>query len=254
MSQASPEHRSLRQLVYGSCVSRDLVEIALGGPDMVSGYVARQSLISAFSGRVSTLAVPDDAPLSPFQRRMVDGDIHRGLEEQLRAAAARGVEEVLWDLVDERLGVYVLEDGSPVTRSIDLMTSGLDAELSQRAALLPLGSSEHLRRWTSALARLHSVTAELGMRVTLLDIPWAERDDCGEATPGSFGVSAAAANVAFRPYVDAAGSIFGTASLDASEVMAARDHRWGPAPFHYTVDTYRRAAREVERARSAPAP
>lgn len=253
MSDESTARLPAPQLVYGSCVARDLVEIALGGPDVVSGYVARQSLISAFSGRPSTLVVPQGAPMSPFQRRMVEGDLHRGLEQEVRRAAGRGVRDVLWDLVDERLGVYVLEDGSPVTRSIDLMASGLDAQLADNAALLPLGSPEHLRRWTSALERFRSLTTEVGMIVTLLSIPWAECDDHGGATPVSFGISARTANAAFRPYIEAATSLFRTASLDTTAVTAARHHRWGPAPFHYTTDTYHRAAREVVRARGGVA-
>lgn len=234
-------------MVYGSCVSRDLVELADGGRGSVARYTARQSLASAFGGGRSDLTLPVPSALSPFQRRMVTDDLRSALPAQLREAASRGVRAVLWDLTDERLGVYALPDGTVVTRSIDLISSGLDATLAARvldgsAQFHEFGGPGHLDRWSRALAAFRDLARDLRLRVVLLDVPWAERDDLGRPTPSSFGTTARAANASFRRYVDLAARAVEVVTLRPHEVVAAHDHRWGAAPFHYTTETYLLAA------------
>src|SRR5690606_3435896 len=101
-------------------VSRDTFELLDTSRYSLLAYVARQSLISAL-GPATPLAVPL-AELSPFQRRMVEGDIGSDLRSRL-AAAARNTDLLLWDLTDERLGIYRMPDGGFVTRTPDVIGS-----------------------------------------------------------------------------------------------------------------------------------
>lgn len=257
MSSVDVHPDPVRFLVYGSCVSRDLVEYGLGGRRSVAYYSARQSVISAFSRPApSEVVPPHDAPLSPFQRRMVEDDLRSALPDRMRTAAESGVQHLLWDLVDERLGVYILADGSVVTRSIDLIACGLDDALRAEARQVEFGSTEHLRIWRDAVVGMRDLTTELGITVVALDIPWAERDSRGALTPTSFGRRASEANHLLRPYHDHLRDTGWclTAHVREDESVAAADHRWGAAPFHYADTTYAVAARRVRRLISGDLP
>ena len=61
--------------VYGGCVTRDVFEL-LKHDHELSGYVARQSLISA-SSPPSNLG--DDLPETNFEMRAVKGDLNSSL-------------------------------------------------------------------------------------------------------------------------------------------------------------------------------
>jgi hypothetical protein len=225
----------MRTVVYGSCVSRDSFALLPAASWELLGYTARQSLISAAAGPAN---IPKPPIESSFQRRMVWGDIEGDLASRLDAVAAT-CELVLWDLVDERLGVYESSDGRVVTRSVDLMSAGGMTE--EGWSLLELGTRRHLLLWERALDWfLETLEArDLRRRLVLLQVPWARSTNVGKPTPTSFGMSADDAEDRMRRYhelAEAAG--VRCASVDVADVQADAAHRWGVAPFHYTANTY----------------
>ena len=131
--------------VYGSCVARDTVEHLVPGTVRLLGYVARQSLVSAMSPPLDTDPGHLDALPSAFQRRVLGEDARSALLRTLARDAA-SLEVLLWDLADERLGVYLLPDGGAITRTAELVASGAEPAMAARARLLTLGSDEHLER------------------------------------------------------------------------------------------------------------
>jgi hypothetical protein len=236
----------VRTFVYGSCVARDTFD-RLGPGFELSGYVARQSLVSALSDPWDR--VPDVVQTieSPFQRRMQAGDLTSDLLVHL-ARRTGALDLLLWDLTDERLGFYVLDDGTVVTRSIELLACGLDDELARTARLVPFGTDEHLRRWVAALDELLERLDGLGLtgRLVVLGLPWARRTDDGRDVAPSFGVTAREGNRRLRPYHAALRRReVPMVSMRPWRVRASSSHAWGEAPFHYAEDVYAHVAEQI---------
>jgi hypothetical protein len=228
-----------RVFIYGSCVSRDTFEHLDPQQFKLVGYVARQSALSATTRPVELMAPPTFE--SRFQQRMVSGDFASSLRSQVASAAAR-TDLVLVDLVDERLGAYLLPDGSVITRSVELIESGAEQDLPQGTQHFAFGTQEHFEYWQTAIGYIgECIRHDMPQAtVVLLDIPWAESSKTGEQTPDSFGVSARDANTVFQPYAQFATRALGAqvVSLDPSEVMSSPTHPWGDAPFHYAERVY----------------
>jgi hypothetical protein len=156
---------------------------------------------------------------------------------------------ILWDLVDERLGVMELPDGAGyLTVSNELLASGM--RLPDGTVHVPFGDDRHFELWTESLDRFHHMLRAHGLlrRTVLLTAPWAVRTAGGAPTPPSHGVSAEEGNRLFERYVRAAAAWPGLAvvALTAQEAVGAEEHKWGPAPFHYTDDFYRTVAARVD--------
>src|SRR5690625_4557605 len=108
-------------LLYGSCVSRDMFEFLPEQFTLVE-YVARQSMISTISPPVPLPREP--ALKSDFQRRMVRGDFASALGSSLHDRATE-IDILVLDLIDERLGVIPVSGCRYLTRSQELLDSGL---------------------------------------------------------------------------------------------------------------------------------
>ncbi|PWD50868.1 hypothetical protein C8046_09600 [Serinibacter arcticus] len=234
----------LRTLVVGSCVSRDTVPHLPDGDAGLVGYVARQSLISAYAPPVVLLEPP--AIASPFQQRMVRGDFASDLPAVLRRLAG-GVDLVLWDLVDERLGVYVLPDDTAVTRTVDLVAAQAETDVAAAGVLVRLGEEAHLEMWREAATRFVAGVAELhpGAALVAVGLPWAELTTSGAPTPASFGVAAAEANRRYEPYYAVVEALGAPVVGRGLAVRGSVEHPWGEAPFHYDSAAYRAVADAV---------
>jgi hypothetical protein len=235
----------IRTFIWGSCVARDTFEYLPSQEFTLLRYVARQSAVSAASRPVS-LVEPPKLP-SAFQHRMLVGDFASNLRAEL--AVHTSTDLVLLDLVDERLGVYVLPDDTVLTRSLELIQSNIEARLPEGTRYLKFGTPEHYERWSASVEELGGALCNLvpDAKVVLLDVPWAQRSASGAETPRSFGVSAADANPRFRPYVVRAVEALGAhlVSLQDRDVTADDNHVWGLAPFHYTAQVYEAAVERL---------
>lgn len=239
-------------LVVGSCVSRDAIPFVRPSTRL-TGYIARQSLISAF-------AAPSDLPPeiedldSPFQRRMMAADFSSSLPTRVRDLAP-GTDVVVWDLVDERLGVFVWPDGRATTRTIEWQRLHPDGAVPEGARHVAFGTDEHLALFERALVHWDKLLSESGMlsRTVLLAPRWAERTTEGAPTPKSFGVDAATANATTERYLDLIRASMPVPVVGRSVTTAAGDdHHWGPAPFHFDDATEHALAAEL--ARHTPQP
>jgi|GEM_PF-2561686 len=235
-----------RVFIYGSCVARDTFEHFDPDQFELVQYVARQSALSAYT-RPVTLVEPPQLE-SSFQQRMVSGDYASSLQTLIPEAAHR-TDLVLVDLTDERLGAYVLPDGSVITRSTELINSGAEHHLPAGSQHLPFGSDQHFQYWSQGIAAVGELIRHHmpHAAVVLLNIPWAERSESGAPTPASFGISAEEANPVFDAYVNVATQALRAevVSLRPEEVVSSPDHPWGDAPFHYAEDVYLHAVKAI---------
>lgn len=235
-------------LVYGSCVGRDTLEHVPAGRARLVRYVARQSLLSAFSPSRAEIDVSSLS--SAFQRRMVQGDLIGSLRLELQRHAP-SVHMVLWDLFDERLGAYRTPEGTFVTRTAEALRAGLeDLAAEQSWRLVPFGSDAHYSHWVHALRRFAELCESVGVagKVVLLDVPWATHTISGAPTPSSYGVTAEVANALRARYVISARNELPwlhVVTVDISAVVADEGHKWGLAPFHFAPSVHRRLATEI---------
>ncbi|ERG65118.1 hypothetical protein L332_11795 [Agrococcus pavilionensis RW1] len=233
-------------LVYGSCVARDTVDFAATGTVALQGYIARQSLISA--GSDASLHLPGALEInSKFQERMIRADFRGNLYERLGAAAGE-VDVLLWDLADERHGVYRFDDGTIVTRSIDNIRM---PELEDRFAVaerIEFGTDEHFTLWSERAAAFKTRLGELSLfeRTVVLEVPWAVLTTEGKPSPWSMGVRAKDANKRYARYYELLRRLgFRMVRIDEGVVLADPAHKWGLAPFHYSPAVYREVLRQL---------
>ncbi|MET4077424.1 DUF6270 domain-containing protein [Janibacter sp. UYMM211] len=252
---ACPSFEEPALLLVGSCVSRDLIGF-MSPPVSLVGYHARQSLISAFApGRPAPAEV--DQLASSFQRRMLAADFRSDLPERVRVSAS-SVDAVVWDVVDERLGVFVHPDGSVTTDTVEWRRLHPDGRPPAGARRVAFGTAEHKALYRDALQLWRALLVETGLlrRTILLAPRWAARTTSGQVVPPSFGVEAEEGSRVQSDYVDMIREIVGVAMVGTDvETVAGDDHRWGAAPFHFDDQTERVLARSVldhVRDRSAP--
>ncbi|WP_275002740.1 DUF6270 domain-containing protein [Promicromonospora iranensis] len=235
-----------RVFIYGSCVSRDTFEHLDPEHFELVEYVARQSVLSAYTKPVELMAPP--TLKSRFQQRMITGDFSSSLRSLL-ATHSSATDFVLVDLTDERLGAYMLPDGSFVTRSVELIESGGEQYLPQGTKHIAFGTQQHFDYWTTAMEYVGEQmrTRMPQATIVLLDIPWAEWSETGSQTPGSFGMQAPDANPVFRSYARMAAQALGAhvISMEPSEVVSSPHHPWGDAPFHYAEKVYLEIVRRL---------
>ncbi len=246
-------HTPTRLFVYGSCVSRDTVETMDRGDVHLVAYIARQSLVSALGPPAPAHLAP--AGLSRFQRRMVEGDLRSDLPDRVQQHGTE-VDLLVWDLTDERLGVYALPDGSFVTRSAEIVGSELERRVREEGELVEFGTDRHFDLWREAAGRWLALLRRFHLteRTVVLAPPWATHLSDGGPVPSSFGLEPATANELYERYLDVLRAEgLPVARTDEATTLASADHRWGAAPFHYDDATYASLVAHIEsRARALP--
>ena len=161
-----------RVFAYGSCVSRDTLGPAARADGLVvAGYVARQSVISAFGG----VAECGDSDLSSikskFQRSMVRGDLVGDLASKI--AEASDVDLILWDLTDERFGVRIDHTGAYFTPSSESAGHLAKTNLYTGGSALRFGTDEHFGEFCGAARKFAEMLAERNLldRTLLAAVP-----------------------------------------------------------------------------------
>lgn len=230
--------------ILGSCVGRDTLETMDRDQYPITTYVSRHSLLSAGSDASPNLPATYKTS-SKFQLRNVRRDVKGHL---LRTIVEEGDADVLlWDLVDERHGVYEFADGSVMTRSIDVLGIPALQEAVEGARHVPFGSEEHFLRWVGAANLFLDALDVLGLRdrVLVIAVAWATHDLTGSLTPPSMGVRADEANRTFARYYDHL-ERQGLRVFHIEDPLADPEHRWGLAPFHYAPDVYARVHAAID--------
>lgn len=227
--------------IYGSYTTRDSVDF---WPDDMSltGYVARQSLVSAVSGgdiRGFNLR----GIKSTFQKRMIKQDLNGDAIEKVTSALDSG-SYVIWDLTDERMGFVELEDErvctavaithNELTRSVDVVSR------------TNFTDPEFLQKWMNSAKTFGDVLGEKKRRVIVNHTPWARRFNDGQVVKDSDVPTSIYNRILERMtnYLSELG--FSVVKLSPEEVKASPNHKWGSAPFHYDDQTYVKMVNRLE--------
>lgn len=220
----------------GGCVIRDSFE-QLKDEHRLTGYVARQSLISAAS-RPSSYG--GDFEPKNFEDRQVVGDLSSSLFQRI-AEVAEETDLFVIDLLVERLGVLALPDGSYVTRTPHLNKTGALGELFLSAPTLKLGSREHFELWAPAARQLVAALRDLGLleRTMLLETPFATTTLTGTAVKPYIGWTPEDVVAKYAPYYGLLSELGMPSERIPDELVVSDDnHKWGASPFHYAPQTH----------------
>lgn len=221
--------------IYGSCVTRDSVDFWDEHNLEFHGYVARQSLISASSSVNSTAGFNLNGVSSSFQRRMIKNDLLGNAIKQVKEAIDDGA-VVVWDLTDERNGILALEDGRVVS-AVAEKTSGL-VRTAEVQEIIRFGDDRFLPLWTEALSHFKNSLGNRIEKVVINATPWASSFPDGQPIRESFPTTSQF-NSTLKIMTNYAREL-GFQSFEVPEeiVFGSENHKWGPAPFHYSDDTY----------------
>lgn len=224
--------------IYGSCVSRDSYNLVKERHSL-SGYVARQSFISATSKPTSLL--PGSDMESQFQNRMLTGDLKSNALAVMRSKASE-IDLLVIDLTDERLGVHKLPDGSFVTRSTELVSSRRLLSLETPPGLIRFGTERHEIFWKRSASIMMRRLSEMNLlrKTLIMNTPWAfETLDSPRFSAESI-QEAKNARYWLSRYAQHCQSL-GAAVVNLPEelALATSDHRWGLARYHYSNDAYK---------------
>lgn len=231
-----------RVLLYGSCVSRDMFEY-LGEGYTLLGYTARQSILSTMT---QPLDMPADPELpSPFQQRMVRDDFRSSIAEMLPARAGE-IDLLVIDLVDERLGVLALPDGGYLTRSQELLDSGLVSRLPGPRRI-PFGTKEHFTLWRPVALEFVELLRRAGLleRTLLIEATFSARTDAGKPANMWWRKPASVWNRRYAQYYDVLRSAGIRTHVIGDDAVSSSTHQWGPAAYHYVDEAYLAITRTI---------
>lgn len=221
--------------VYGGCVTRDTFEF-LKDEHTLTGYVARQSLVSAAS-IPTTVAGPIQG--EGFEYRAARGDLYSSLYGSLAGVPETDI--FIMDLLVERFGVFGLPDGSYVTRTPNLRKAGAIEALWPTLRHIKMGTEEHFLLWSDAATKLVQHLSNIGLldRTLLFETPWASVTTTGDPVPPYVGWTAESAEITYAPYY-AKMKQLGVQStrLPQEYAVSTDDHRWGASPYHYIPAAY----------------
>ncbi|MGO3869496.1 hypothetical protein JYG33_11860 [Alcaligenes sp. SORT26] len=231
-------NQSIKVLILGSCVSRDIFRLMETEECKLASYYGRSSFASAFcpvkvkdtwSGNIS----------SSFQARMVSADLNKKWPDIVRKTE---FDVLLVDFIDERFHLGSFSSGALCTLSNELRNSGFDRKVA-RARGIQTGSDEHYELWERGWTSFIDLLDSLGKKqcVLLNEVRWAQAASDGSVPAWGFTPEqTVAANLYLEKlYSRAAADLesFQVMRADPQNLVSSLNHQWGPAPFHY-VDAY----------------
>lgn len=233
--------------LYGGCVIRDAHRNNQNEIEL-SGYVARQSLISAMNPPSRLL--PKVKLDSKFQERMANGDITSNLIPQLRKAADN-TDLFVMDSHIERLGVHKLPDGSFLTPSAEIRTSGILTTIDGLRSPIRVGSERHTNFYRNAAKKLASRLSQIGLidRALVINAPWAASDEEGVPFQKYQGVPVNEMSV----HIENLSLILAETGLRVLTMpkelaIAPVNHQWGRGPYHFGPQAMEWVAAQIRKA------
>jgi hypothetical protein len=190
---------------------------------------------------------------SKFQREAVEHDVRKTFG---RWVATGDFDLLVMDIIPERYALFVNAEGAVATRSSEFLATGTD--VSAYSVVGPY-SQDFFRRWAAAWQQLVLAldAADARDRLRINRVRWADTFDGPGATFLPYHEQRIERSNAFleRAYSrmerDLAPEQF--YRYRPEELLAATEHQWGRAPFHYTPAFYRRFTEHVT-GRRVPGP
>lgn len=225
-----------------------MLELAYAAPHQVVRYIARQSWCS-IGNVVATPLLRTTKLSSPFQDRSFQGDLSGNALDQIQSAAeAHPDASLLMDLTDERGGFYAGPDGEIVTHNSDAAPSGIYTRLPAGWQHVAFGSLPYALAFATAADQLKLGLQEINLwqRTKILGNLWAET-----GTDTSYSPAHTLRAKRMNPLLDECYSFLESEGWNVVRPhqtklpIADTNHKWGPAPFHYSLDSYEIVAASI---------
>ena len=248
--------------IFGSCVSRDVLEVQQERKISLRNYIARESIVSAIARPV--LLETDRLNLvSNFQKNMVIHDFQKDVFELFEMNRS---DIVLIDLIEERFPIAEIDD-SYVTYSNELMTSGyIDAPklIRWQKKIYPihwLGEKKG-DKWKIGKMNMDNVIVEFAQRLLSLYHP--NQIIIHEVYLSDYYLNLDK-RVCFFPknhlrnnkqmnekyeymYRRLERCIPGVQVINCSKsYMADENHKWGLSPMHFQKEYYEKVLEEINK-------
>lgn len=232
-----------RTLVYGSeALALDCVRLE---PERfhVSRFVSRQSVISAMSRKVN---ISPTVNTGASERRALD-DAAGSLAMWVRLER-NDTDLVVWDVSDERFGVERCGEGAYRTCTPDYFPFSDQLAAFASREYIAFGTDEHFDLFRLAAARFVALlnAVGLGSRTIVLAPELAYRDTSGMACLDVEVVERMREQ--FRRYYRYLHEVceLPIILLPGETVRVDAEHKWGPAPFHFSGEVLRNLSHGLE--------
>lgn len=229
--------KSLRLSIYGSCVSRDALNLVRNYEVELVDYYARSSFGSLFH------PIPVDVDFfssltSPFQKRLVEADLKKS---SVGSIVNGDYDLLLIDLIDERFPLYAVDGGGLFTVSNEVRSGGFSLEKpSVPGRVIDSGSSEFFEIWLTGWRRFVEIMVSAGRldRVVVNRTHWASGTS-GGVLFSRFRVPERN-EFLDRMYREIEVSIPIDQFIDYPKrvLLGSDSHKWGRSPFHYVDEFY----------------
>ena len=225
--------------IFGSCVTRDMFGFGADS-DLIDCYIARCAIASAVSGGVEFpivgVAAEGLSLLSPFEQRMIRGDVEKSCFQKIDAATSGSI---IVDLIDERFSLIDI-GGGYITESASFVKAGLGKVVSEESRKLTFFEREAVDR--GALVAFAEKLKATGKDIVLHNAFWATffvEDGAQVEFEKSAYYSRMNEELIWR-YALLKELIPDAAIIEAPVELRLADprHRWGLAPFHYIPEYY----------------
>lgn len=235
----------MKIVIFGSCVSRDMMEVAPPEIELVA-YYARSSLGSAFSHR-PMLNVDLSSMPSAFQKRMVEADLTKTFPKILPTL---DFDILLYDPIDERFNLFQDEDGSLCTISNELRSSGFEAA-KRTGRIIPACSEEFLSLWEKGWIELIELLTKIKQisKFRINKVYWSNNCENGESFLPVYNNNCILKN---NKFLNCLYNIIAKTlpskqmyNFDNYLFLGKNEHKWGKSPFHYVDQYYDQLAAKI---------
>lgn len=225
-----------RVLIYGSCVSRDVVRLAPLDFELVY-YIARQSWVSSNSA-----LTPNPGPTvlgNGFQQRSLLGDFASNATSLISRFSDQ-TDVLLMDIASDRRGVYEIDPEQMVSFTGELGRSKLLSKYPNRR-FVPFGSERHFQLFKDAADRIGDLLTETNLmsRSYILKFEFTDISDSGEPVPSVLNTSGAEWNGKYQRYYSyLLDRGFKLLELPRRYSISMSTHEWGIGQDHFIDDAY----------------
>ncbi len=221
-----------RIFIFGSCVSRDMVEFGKNEFELVE-YFSRSSFSSLASLPVSFEMNLLESIKSDFQRKMVERDLNKSIFNQLKL---KETEYYLIGLIDERFSLFKDKNKSIGTISNEL---GKVLPTVMEIRHIKNTSEEYFELFELGFIKFINEIDDL-TKLKVINAKWATLNENGEELRFSPEVIMKENERLNRLFSIVKKHIPEDCFINLPEKLFIADssHKWGEEPFHYTKPFY----------------
>lgn len=229
----------MKLIIFGSCVSRDVLNFDINKRIELVDYYARCSLVSLFSQ-----PSPDPKLLekikSEFQKKMVGLDMSKAF---LKDICKKEVDLMLVDFIDERFSLHQISQKQIRTCSTEYKRAiGQDVPMK----LIGAFSEKKMDMWRDAFDQFVQVCSNIKIKVN--KVWWTKLVNDGSRIKNIPEEKVDLANLRLEEMYRYAEAILGSdCFIDYEKSLFVSDvnHIWGVSPFHYNERLYRKTLASI---------